>query len=80
MLPFVTALIEAERMMSSRCAAPHHGSGCSSPPAIEAEYMAATVPPIIKDNYQPCIGAGSIYDNREGGVYNRVKMTHYRSA
>ena len=33
-------------MMSSRRAAPHQGSGCLTPPTPEAEYMAATVPPI----------------------------------
>ncbi len=41
----VTAQKEAAGMMSSRCAAPHHGSGCVTSPHREAEYMAATAFP-----------------------------------
>src|SRR5579864_7676147 len=42
----VTARQEVIRMMSSRRAAPHQGSGCVTSPTQEAEYMAATEPPI----------------------------------
>jgi hypothetical protein len=49
----VTARPEVMRMMSSRCAAPHQGSGCVTPPTNEAEDMAATEPPITSNNRQP---------------------------
>ena len=56
MLLFVTAPKEAARVMSSRCAAPHHGSGCFSSPSKEAEYMAATVLPHISNRLASGLG------------------------
>jgi hypothetical protein len=58
----VTALQEVMRMMSSRRAAPHQGSGCVTPPTHEAEYMAATVFPSDLRSHSTCLRAGSIYD------------------
>jgi hypothetical protein len=60
----VTAPQEVIRMMSSRRAAPHQGSGCVTSPTHEAEYMAATVLPIRRSSHSPCLQAGSIYDGR----------------
>src|SRR5712692_2235152 len=54
----VTALQEVIRMMSSRRAAPHQGSGCVTPPTQEAEYMAATVFPSASDHTALAFGLG----------------------
>jgi hypothetical protein len=54
----VTALQEVMRMMSSRRAAPHQGSGCVTPPTHEAEYMAATVFPSASAHTALAFGLG----------------------
>src|ERR1700737_5187318 len=54
----VTALPEVIRMMSSRRAPPHQGSGWVTPPTQEAEYMAATVFPSASDHTALAFGLG----------------------
>jgi cysteine sulfinate desulfinase/cysteine desulfurase-like protein len=54
----VTARQEVMRMMSSRRAAPHQGSGCVTPPTHEAEYMAATVFPSASAHSALAFGLG----------------------
>src|SRR5713226_5433567 len=60
----VTALQEVIRMMSSRRAAPHQGSGCVTPPTQEAEYMAATVFPSASDHTALAFGLGPYMTDR----------------
>src|SRR2546423_6285725 len=71
----VTAPHQAARMMSSRRAAPHHGSGCFTSPTKEAEYMAATDSPSPQTT-QPCIEAGSIYDGERDSLAGKNQSTH----
>src|SRR5690242_14242700 len=54
----VTARPEVMRMISSRRAAPHQGSGCLTTPTHEAEYMAATVFPSAAAHTALAFGLG----------------------
>jgi hypothetical protein len=54
-------------MMSSRRAAPHQGSGWLTAPTQEAEYMAATEPPInIEQQAALASGLGPYMTEKRG--------------
>src|ERR1700682_2163061 len=71
----VTALPEVIRMMSSRRAAPHQGSGCVTPPTQEAEYMAATVFPSASDHTALAFGLGP-YMTAQSGLVVSLNCLH----